>query len=175
MRRSGRDQRGYLPEGKVMGLSVYIISATGSGLLKVGVSHNPNGRMRTLSTSLPYKLKVERTWPRTDAYQIEGATHDILAEHRLNGEWFNVTLDQAVKAVERAIAGSNVVALPVSSQNPIGDFVLANTEWHHVRLNRIDELRRSGRVMDRTEQRAWLDAGGMDDVPRPPIPVVAES
>ena len=38
-----------------------------------------------------------------DARRIEKTSHIILSEHRLKGEWFDVDLDTAMMAVDRAI------------------------------------------------------------------------
>lgn len=152
---------------------VYIIEAS-NGLLKIGVSNHPHGRLATLRTALPYDLRVARTWPHHNAYQIERAAHEALLDFRVKREWFNATVEQAIAAIEHAIATTNVVMLaPPPQADPAADWVLANTAWNIERSRRIRALKDAGQEMTREQQRQWLEDGGMDDYPPPPRPWVA--
>lgn len=78
-------------------MNVYIIDGEHAGELvafKVGVSDNPEKRLRHLQSGSPVKLVLAvvatvRTAVRgSGAYHLERALHAKLAAHRLHGEWF---------------------------------------------------------------------------------------
>lgn len=68
------------------GPDLYFIVSAG-GPIKIGVSSDVEGRLRTLQTAHPYKLEVacviEGGW------ELEPHYHARFAEHRLHGEWFS--------------------------------------------------------------------------------------
>lgn len=76
-----------------------------SKLVKVGVSSNPDCRAKGACTELyisgrcTAKVKVG---DRLRGYAVESLTHALLDEYRAFGEWFLVTKEQAVTAIEFA-------------------------------------------------------------------------
>jgi len=70
----------------------YIISCEGVDMLKFGKSNSPDWRLVTLQTGCPFNLKVEWAWPE----DIEDEMHAHFADRRVNGEWFRVSLDEAI-------------------------------------------------------------------------------
>lgn len=92
-----------------MGKSVYVIGA-GGGPYKVGVATNPAKRLKDMQTGSPAPLGIQHEIAGVDAYAVEALAHEMLTEHRLHGEWFDVSLDtvkttlsHAVEAVESGI------------------------------------------------------------------------
>ena len=73
---------------------VYTIRACDSeALVKIGISHNPVERIKTLQTGYPYRLELQRIYPCTEAKarHIEKEIHMELSFRRLNcggTEWF---------------------------------------------------------------------------------------
>lgn len=65
---------------------VYLISAKGSGLHKIGYATDVEKRLSSLQTGSGGKLALEKSWPGTRA--DEKALHDLLKPYRINGEWF---------------------------------------------------------------------------------------
>jgi len=70
---------------------VYIISNMKSGLVKIGVSINPEKRMKSLQCQCGQKLFVwHKTIPINCAYELESMLHRHFAEYRTYGEWFKL-------------------------------------------------------------------------------------
>jgi hypothetical protein len=86
------------------GRELYIIS-DGSGPLKIGHSNRATGRVPRLQTGNPRILTVIHTVTGLDsASAVERRVHGILAGRRVrpDGEWFDVTLEEALRAIEMA-------------------------------------------------------------------------
>jgi hypothetical protein len=93
----------------------YVIRSA-DGLVKIGTSTNVAARLRALQTSSPHRLELLHAFLVTDngARELEGEAHRLLDRHRCHGEWFDVTADAAVQAVEQAgrnVFGKSVVDL----------------------------------------------------------------
>jgi hypothetical protein len=77
---------------------LYVISPTVSGIpvspCKIGISNKPRARLSGIQTGNPERLALVAAVPmgdRTVIECLEASMHDYLAEHRLQGEWFNVS------------------------------------------------------------------------------------
>lgn len=72
---------------------------------KVGISKDPERRLRNLQTGHPQKLRIhclrETNGERTKL--LEGAIHHHLRMHRTNGEWFDLDYETILLEVEYAI------------------------------------------------------------------------
>lgn len=68
---------------------VYVISAEGLPIVKIGKANNPTQRVRELQTGSPAKLSV--AWATQARPDLEYALHDRLSEYREGGEWFDLT------------------------------------------------------------------------------------
>ena len=67
----------------------------GNTHIKIGVSINPDSRLKELQTGNPYKLKIIKTVPcltRDAAYSLEGCLHQMakVTNMRMAGEWFKI-------------------------------------------------------------------------------------
>ena len=75
---------------------------------KIGISDQPEGRLRQVQTGHPSKLVIHKVWwfqSSQDALLVERATHGTLklrGAHR-SGEWFAILAQEAVVAVNEAI------------------------------------------------------------------------
>lgn len=66
--------------------------------VKVGVSSDPDKRLRQLQTGSAHHLSIARLWPmesREVALSIEADIHLILAPREMCGEWFAVNPESA--------------------------------------------------------------------------------
>lgn len=84
---------------------LYVIHDPGTGFLKIGHSSNPERRLNHFQTGTPQRLTIIHTHPCEDdgeAIALEAMVHRILSAHRVTGEWFNVTLDEAKAAIHQA-------------------------------------------------------------------------
>ena len=67
--------------------------------LKIGISKNPRARLKSLQTSSPYELTMEKTYIVKDAKIAESLVHMKLKDYHERGEWFKVSIDLVDKAV----------------------------------------------------------------------------
>lgn len=88
---------------------VYVIRCELTGLMKIGMSTNPNRRLMGIQTGYPYKLSVHRTFPTDHPRLLESHLHQVLAHHRLNGEWFSAS---GADGIEEAVASFNIDSNP---------------------------------------------------------------
>ncbi|MCJ2080159.1 GIY-YIG nuclease family protein [Methylobacterium sp. J-090] len=85
--------------------SVYVIQAEG-GPVKIGVAVDPAKRLRVLRTGTPFPLRlahVEMIDASIHAIAVERAAHTLLAAAHAHGEWFHVSVEDALTAVQAAI------------------------------------------------------------------------
>jgi hypothetical protein len=68
---------------------------------KVGFSAKPELRAKQVGQGLPIAVvyTVETSFPRA----VERAAHDLLLPHRVSREWFDVTAEVAIEAVNTAL------------------------------------------------------------------------
>lgn len=82
--------------------TVYVIGNDANSLLKVGYADNLRTRFGGLNTGSPVTLRLVHFLHVVDgaiAIRVESETHKLLAEHRRKGEWFEVSLPDAAKAL----------------------------------------------------------------------------
>jgi hypothetical protein len=107
---------------------VYVIAGT-HGLVKVGISTDPVARLATLQTGSPDRLRIAFTAPGYgNAFTIEQEAHVILAQHRVAGEWFNVTPDLAIAAIFGA-ADRTGCSISEAPAQPIGNPALVKIRF----------------------------------------------
>jgi hypothetical protein len=73
-----------------------------AGPVKVGISQTPFGRLSTIQTGNPRKLAVACAFaiPSRDiARTLERAFHYVKSDLRLEGEWFDMSIIDAVSAM----------------------------------------------------------------------------
>jgi len=76
-----------------------------AGLIKLGRAIEPEKRRRVLVAGTGVDLQLHHaTELREDASYVEAIAHNLLATKRRHGEWFDVTADEAVAALYKAIA-----------------------------------------------------------------------
>lgn len=86
--------------------SVYVMKS-GEGFVKIGISFDPEARLRSLVASYPFDVAL--VWHaelqnRRLAKDVEKEAHRVLKFHRTAGEWFEIDADMAVRAVKHIIA-----------------------------------------------------------------------
>ncbi len=85
---------------------VYIIAKDcgthGTGPVKIGISDDPEKRVRGLQTASPYKLVLMckvYAHDRAMARAIESMMHADFADRRTSGEWFDITPFHAMESL----------------------------------------------------------------------------
>lgn len=98
---------------------VYVVGAE-DGPKKIGYSANPKQRIQILQIASPIRLTTGYMGrcDTTHARAIEAKAHSILAGRRLSGEWFSVSLSDAVEAV---IQAAGALDLPIAAVKNILD------------------------------------------------------
>jgi predicted GIY-YIG superfamily endonuclease len=72
---------------------VYLISDTNSYSYKIGVSNNPEKRIKSLQTGNDNKLKIIHKVQCQYYNDVETALHNSYQFFKINGEWFELTDD----------------------------------------------------------------------------------
>lgn len=80
---------------------LYVIAAKKEGPVKLGLSQDPQRRVRQLQTGSAELLTIHHTEEVSDARVkiAEGALHRMLGHKRLKGEWFNMSVEEAIAEV----------------------------------------------------------------------------
>lgn len=91
---------------------VYIIGAQ-DGPVKVGITTSLLSRLRSLQTGSSHKLEllyVYTALTRADAVKMEQWFHEVHAENRLEGEWFDLSAELAIEGLADQIDLSSTFA-----------------------------------------------------------------
>lgn len=73
---------------------IYFINV-GHGHTKIGVSCDPQNRLKQCQTGNPYELKIEKLEEYSsyeEAFKREKELHNKFKDYKLYGEWFKATL-----------------------------------------------------------------------------------
>lgn len=70
---------------------VYLIRMGRTKMYKIGKTNDPQGRLVSLQTASPYKLKLLHTFKADNASAAEESLHAKFHGVRLEGEWFKLT------------------------------------------------------------------------------------
>jgi len=80
---------------------VYILSNSDNGYLKIGVSNNVDKRISQLQTGSWAELSVEyRSMVCSNSFDIESTVHEKLRSKRVRGEWYDVSISDAISLIE---------------------------------------------------------------------------
>ena len=120
---------------------VYII-ASPSGRMKIGKTGNPKRRLQQMRVDERVDLILEYAREVENSTLVESIAHAILKEKRHHGEWFAVTLQEAIDAVNSALASvldgtwvENKKQLPKS--HPLCERCKANREATRKRMHAL--------------------------------------
>lgn len=107
-------------------ISIYVIEA--DQFVKVGISDAPHVRVAAVATGCPHPPRLVHTIDvlTSEAGRLERAIHRDMAEHRRNGEWFAVSAERAIEAVERIAGPRRIQPTRIDGR------------WHLVRTPRPD-------------------------------------
>ena len=84
---------------------IYVIGQE-CGPVKVGISQKPWDRVATIGTSAPFKVSLLYCYPaksRTQARFYEEEFHEIHFNVQLWGEWFKITPEAAIAAIQASL------------------------------------------------------------------------
>jgi len=82
---------------------IYVMS-DGPDRSKVGITTNLAQRLKSIRVNSLSLVAVEwHSEPREDAALVESVVHQALLDRRIAGEWFAVSANETIVAVQRAI------------------------------------------------------------------------
>jgi hypothetical protein len=70
--------------------------------VKIGISKSPDERLRQITNASGMHVSLRHTRDHESAYAVEQNAHKLLADKRRTGEWFNVTVNEAIAAIDEA-------------------------------------------------------------------------
>jgi predicted GIY-YIG superfamily endonuclease len=85
-----------------MEIFIYVIAADEQGPVKIGFSNDPNRRLKELQTGYPKPLTLwhQQEFSPKQAKLMEQMIHKTLKYRRSHGEWFKLSVEQAIAEVE---------------------------------------------------------------------------
>lgn len=73
-----------------------------NGPIKIGFSNNPYGRIPVIKNASPVPIEFQAIYDVGDMHkEIERTVHLVLRGHRSNGEWFYISPDEAIDAIQK--------------------------------------------------------------------------
>jgi len=84
---------------------LYVISSSKDGPCKLGLSENPEARLKQLQTGHPTLLQIYYQEPTTqnDVKALEHLLHRDINHLRQHGEWFKLSVEHAIAHVKFTI------------------------------------------------------------------------
>ena len=86
---------------------LYLIRIPELNISKIGVSENPNKRIKQLQTGCPYKLEISKVFESKYTTKVETTLHSRFSHfkvdeeiHNLNGEWFCLPIAEVVNFLD---------------------------------------------------------------------------
>lgn len=70
---------------------VYLIGSPTFGWYKIGKSITPEVRITNIGVLLPFKIHIIGVWKADNHHLMETTLHEMYADNRINGEWFEFT------------------------------------------------------------------------------------
>lgn len=85
----------YIEKKKHRAHFVYVITSHNHYGYKIGITNDPTIRAKIIGTELPFKTSIIRLYPfdKDHALITEKFYHELFETKRLNGEWFNLDID----------------------------------------------------------------------------------
>lgn len=146
-------------------LAVYVIGSDG-GPQKIGITDNIESRLTTLQVGITERLRVVHYRERNqgDARLVERAAHMLLSAKRQKGEWFNISLEEAIDGVGEAVRMVDAGKIKAPKPRPPQENVIGvrfSPEAHEAleRLARADERSMSALIRKIVED--WLRMKGL--------------
>ncbi len=80
---------------------IYFLRIAGHDLYKIGASHNPERRIRDISSAMPFNIEVIKMQHFDSIYEIETSLHDEIKDHYVKSEWFMLTPEKAAEILNK--------------------------------------------------------------------------
>jgi predicted GIY-YIG superfamily endonuclease len=96
---------------------VYLIQSLENGYYKIGVSKNPNKRIKQLQTGNPATLKLITIFKTEHSYRIESFFHKRFSHCRREGEWFELNIQNELDFLNECKKIENGVLFLINDEN----------------------------------------------------------
>ena len=109
--------------------SIYVIENMDNGRVKIGVSDNPERRIKNLMMQGGCLMTIRYASHQIENYsEIESNLHSMFIEKRYVGEWFNVGVKESISAVKRLVKNRHdcVIIRKFEEGVPIGEIARLN-------------------------------------------------
>ena len=126
---------------------VYVISETGTNLVKIGISDNPQKRLLGLQTANPRKLVILATW--RGGKSEESEYHYQFSEFRREGEWF----DLPSCVLKSLLRNKSTILTKSAGKKPLD---VESSSLVLVALAHIDEVKRKPYKATSKKRLNWL-------------------
>ena len=108
---------------------IYLIHCKIIDLYKIGISINPQKRIKQLQTGTPYELSIINIYESKYPFKVEKTLHNTFSSKKtpdnfqydfewLNGEWFNLSIEDVIgfsdscKKIEETIESLKIAGNP---------------------------------------------------------------
>ena len=100
----------YVDKYPVEAYFLYIITSHNRFGYKIGITNNPESRLRVIGTDLPFKTSIIRLYTFYPEYikKVEKLFHFLFSEKKLNGEWFDLDLND-IDLIDYLYEGGKIV------------------------------------------------------------------
>lgn len=102
-----------------MDRTIYLIRSKENGYYKIGISKNPQKRLKQLQTGNASELEIIHLYKTEYASKIEKTLHNLYSHNRLEGEWFDLSIVEALNIKEQIKKIENNFKLIYESQKSI--------------------------------------------------------
>lgn len=84
---------------------VYVIASDPAGPVKLGSSKHPEKRVKQLQTGHSEQLRLYyfHSIPAENVKLMEKAVHEVNRHNRIKGEWYNLSVEDAILEVRHAV------------------------------------------------------------------------
>lgn len=96
---------------------IYLLQSD-NGVYKIGVSKDPQKRLKQLQTGSSEKLEIIKTYESEFYRQIEKGLHNKFNHLRSEGEWFYLHLEDELRFIKECERIENNIKLLKESGNP---------------------------------------------------------
>lgn len=79
---------------------IYLIKSLNEGIYKIGVSKNPNKRLKEIQTGNPAPVEIVQLYETEMAYKVEKALHNRYSHFNTHGEWFELSIKEEMSFLE---------------------------------------------------------------------------
>lgn len=126
---------------------VYIIGNREHGWYKIGKSTRPKIRLNALKILLPFEVDLIALWQTNQHSFLERSLHEQMDEQCINGEWFNLSLENLKSIFEFMLIAERVVPETIPSLDlylryacPSASRKKQSKQLGKLLMNRIEEI-----------------------------------